>query len=188
MPPQDQAPVKNVDLELMSMNLKEEDRYVINHGEDLTAVDFGSYVSLIEKEDIGMTRREDLARGKHSIMDGAKVVARQRKRGDLDGSKRRSDGYSRRSRRCSVSIALWNKMLATSKEKVRSSRLETAAVAVGGRYWEGKERLARDQIRSRSSREVGRAASTARVLQSATRGCHEWRRATPEDVLQTEEE
>ncbi|RWV80885.1 hypothetical protein GW17_00057767, partial [Ensete ventricosum] len=99
MPPQDQAPVKNVDLELMSMNLKEEDRYVINHGEDLTAVDFGSYVSLIEKEDIGMTRREDLARGKHSIMDGAKVVARQRKRGDLDGSKRRSDGYSRRSRR-----------------------------------------------------------------------------------------
>ncbi|RWW62933.1 hypothetical protein BHE74_00029912 [Ensete ventricosum] len=33
----------------MSMNLKEGDRYVINHGEGLTAVDFGSNVSLAEK-------------------------------------------------------------------------------------------------------------------------------------------
>ncbi|RRT44351.1 hypothetical protein B296_00036507 [Ensete ventricosum] len=33
----------------MSMNLKEGDRYVVNHGEGLTTVDFGSNVSLAEK-------------------------------------------------------------------------------------------------------------------------------------------
>ncbi|RWV82503.1 hypothetical protein GW17_00055996 [Ensete ventricosum] len=41
MPPQDQAPMKDVDLEQRLMNLKEGDRYVINHGEGLTTVDFG---------------------------------------------------------------------------------------------------------------------------------------------------
>ncbi|RRT47126.1 hypothetical protein B296_00030717 [Ensete ventricosum] len=33
MPPQDQAPVKDADLEPMLMNLKEGDCYVVNHGE-----------------------------------------------------------------------------------------------------------------------------------------------------------
>ncbi|RZS07353.1 hypothetical protein BHM03_00038176 [Ensete ventricosum] len=32
--------VKNTDLELVPINLKEGDRYVVNHGEGLTAVDF----------------------------------------------------------------------------------------------------------------------------------------------------
>ncbi|RWV93655.1 hypothetical protein BHE74_00015478 [Ensete ventricosum] len=50
MPSQDQAHVKDVDLEIISMNLKEGGRCVVNCGEDLTAVDFGSDVSLVEKE------------------------------------------------------------------------------------------------------------------------------------------
>ncbi|RRT55382.1 hypothetical protein B296_00024400 [Ensete ventricosum] len=47
----------------MPMNLKEGDRYVVNHGEDPTTVDFGDYVSLAEKEDADMAGRRDLARG-----------------------------------------------------------------------------------------------------------------------------
>ncbi|RWW76318.1 hypothetical protein BHE74_00015601 [Ensete ventricosum] len=31
----------------MPMNLKERNRYVVNHGEDLTAVDFGDYAPLV---------------------------------------------------------------------------------------------------------------------------------------------
>ncbi|RWW15294.1 hypothetical protein BHE74_00057876 [Ensete ventricosum] len=50
MPPQDQTLVKDVDLEMMSMNLKEGDRYVVNHDEDLTVVDLGDDVNLDEKE------------------------------------------------------------------------------------------------------------------------------------------
>ncbi|RRT75128.1 hypothetical protein B296_00002388 [Ensete ventricosum] len=57
MPPQDQAPVKDADLEQMPMNLKEGYHYVVNHGEGLTAVDFGSHVSLAEKEGAGMAER-----------------------------------------------------------------------------------------------------------------------------------
>ncbi|RWW47897.1 hypothetical protein BHE74_00046077 [Ensete ventricosum] len=38
----------------MPMNLKEGDRYVVNHGEGLTTVDFGDYISLVEKESAGM--------------------------------------------------------------------------------------------------------------------------------------
>ncbi|RZR96670.1 hypothetical protein BHM03_00025746 [Ensete ventricosum] len=49
MPPQDQAPMKYADLEPMPMNLKEGNRYVVNHGECLMVVDFGGYVSLAEK-------------------------------------------------------------------------------------------------------------------------------------------
>ncbi|RRT49948.1 hypothetical protein B296_00050512 [Ensete ventricosum] len=49
MPSQDQAPVKDADLEPMPMNLKEGDSYVVNHGEDLMAVDFDGYVSLAKK-------------------------------------------------------------------------------------------------------------------------------------------
>ncbi|RWW04672.1 hypothetical protein BHE74_00053327 [Ensete ventricosum] len=41
----------------MSMNLKEGDRYVVNHGEGLTVVDFGDHVSLTEKEGAGMVER-----------------------------------------------------------------------------------------------------------------------------------
>ncbi|RRT49874.1 hypothetical protein B296_00035742 [Ensete ventricosum] len=38
----------------MSINLKEEDRYVVNRDEGLMAVDFGGYRSLAEKEGAGM--------------------------------------------------------------------------------------------------------------------------------------
>ncbi|RWW11033.1 hypothetical protein BHE74_00036728 [Ensete ventricosum] len=44
MAPQDQAPVKDADLEHMPMNLKEGDSYVVNYGEGLTVVDFGGHV------------------------------------------------------------------------------------------------------------------------------------------------
>ncbi|RWW55198.1 hypothetical protein BHE74_00038182 [Ensete ventricosum] len=54
MPSQDRAPVKDVDLEPMSMNMKEEDHCVVNHGEDVTTIDFGSDVSLAEKEGAGI--------------------------------------------------------------------------------------------------------------------------------------
>ncbi|RRT70983.1 hypothetical protein B296_00033308 [Ensete ventricosum] len=46
----------------MPMNLKEGDCYVVNHGEDLTTVDFNGYVSLAEKEDVGMVGRRDPTR------------------------------------------------------------------------------------------------------------------------------
>ncbi|RZS09328.1 hypothetical protein BHM03_00040399 [Ensete ventricosum] len=49
MPPQDQALVKDADLEPMLMNLKEGDCYVVNHGEGMTVVDFGGYISMAEK-------------------------------------------------------------------------------------------------------------------------------------------
>ncbi|RWW08054.1 hypothetical protein GW17_00028531 [Ensete ventricosum] len=41
--------MKDVDLETISMNLKEEGRYVVNRGEDLTTIDFGDDISLAEK-------------------------------------------------------------------------------------------------------------------------------------------
>ncbi|RWV95232.1 hypothetical protein GW17_00042153 [Ensete ventricosum] len=41
----------------MPINLKEGDRYVVNYGEGLTAVDFGGHVSLAEKEGVGMVER-----------------------------------------------------------------------------------------------------------------------------------
>ncbi|RRT39172.1 hypothetical protein B296_00047505 [Ensete ventricosum] len=87
----------------MPMNLKEGDRYVVNHGEDPTTVDFGDYVSLAEKEDGDIARRGDLARGRCSRIDRAEAVAGQRKRGDLDVRKRRSNDYNRRNRGCSIS-------------------------------------------------------------------------------------
>ncbi|RZS21705.1 hypothetical protein BHM03_00054393 [Ensete ventricosum] len=110
MPPQDQALVNDADLEPMLMNFKKGDRYVVNHGEDLTTVDFGNYVSLAEKEDVDMAGRGDPTRGR---------------RRDLDGKKKRSDGYSRRSRGCSVYVALRKKILAISKEKVRNCHWTT---------------------------------------------------------------
>ncbi|RWV82681.1 hypothetical protein GW17_00055798 [Ensete ventricosum] len=87
----------------MSINLKEGDRYVINHGEDMTVVDFGGYVSLAEKEDAGMAGRGNLTWDKRSRIDEAEVIAGQRKQGDLDGRKRRFNDYSKRSRGCSIS-------------------------------------------------------------------------------------
>ncbi|RZR78422.1 hypothetical protein BHM03_00003754, partial [Ensete ventricosum] len=57
MPSQDQAPLKDVDLEQMLMNLKEGDHYVVNHGEGLIAVDFDGHVSLAEKEGAGIVER-----------------------------------------------------------------------------------------------------------------------------------
>ncbi|RWW09875.1 hypothetical protein GW17_00026612 [Ensete ventricosum] len=58
MPPQDRAPVKDADLESMSMNLKEGGHYVVNHDEDLMAVDFGDNVSLAEKEAVVLSTME----------------------------------------------------------------------------------------------------------------------------------
>ncbi|RWW59734.1 hypothetical protein BHE74_00033319 [Ensete ventricosum] len=92
-------------------------------------------------------------------MDIVEAIIGQRKRWDLDG-RRRYNGYSIRSIGCSVSVALQKKMLATSKGKVRS---------LGGRCWEGKERLTGDQIWSRSCREVEHCTSAARALRSYER-------------------
>ncbi|RRT83010.1 hypothetical protein B296_00018119 [Ensete ventricosum] len=41
----------------MTMNLKEVDCYVVNHGEGLMAVDFNDHISLAEKESAGMIGR-----------------------------------------------------------------------------------------------------------------------------------
>ncbi|RRT59951.1 hypothetical protein B296_00009686 [Ensete ventricosum] len=57
MPPRDQAHAKDTDLKQMSMNLKEGDCYVVNHGEGLTTVDFGGHVSLAEKVGVGIAER-----------------------------------------------------------------------------------------------------------------------------------
>ncbi|RRT42772.1 hypothetical protein B296_00018656 [Ensete ventricosum] len=93
MPPQDRAPIKDVDLESMSMNLKEGGRCVVNRGEGLMTIDFGGHVSLAEKKGAGMAGRGGLARGKHSSMDEAKSIS------------------------CSVYIALRKKMLVTENCK-----------------------------------------------------------------------
>ncbi|RWW71271.1 hypothetical protein BHE74_00020991 [Ensete ventricosum] len=97
------------------MNLKEGDRCVIDHGEGLTAVDFGNDVILAEKL------------VQHGI--GAAELLEQKLSLDSESEKRRSSGCSRRSKYCSVSIALWKKTLATSKghERVRE---EVAMVVV----------------------------------------------------------
>ncbi|RWW41610.1 hypothetical protein BHE74_00052891 [Ensete ventricosum] len=93
MPLYDQALMKDVNLELIPINLKEGDCYVINHGKGMMVVDFGGYlrrdryivnrgkglttvnfsyhVSLTEKEGAGMTRRGDPERGMRSRKDGA---------------------------------------------------------------------------------------------------------------------
>ncbi|RRT49556.1 hypothetical protein B296_00031644 [Ensete ventricosum] len=84
------------DLKSMSRNLQERDRYVVNHGEGLTTIDYDCHVSLAEKEGVGMAGRGGLARGRGSSMDEAEHIS------------------------CSVSIALWKKTLATLKEEVRS--------------------------------------------------------------------
>ncbi|RZR72574.1 hypothetical protein BHM03_00014741 [Ensete ventricosum] len=79
-------------------------------------VDFGGDVSLAEKEqtimlepkvpdlDIKTRRTHEKKRGRWQ-------------RGDLDGGKRRSGGYSKRSRGCFGSVALRKKTLAMSKER-----------------------------------------------------------------------
>ncbi|RWV87069.1 hypothetical protein GW17_00050977 [Ensete ventricosum] len=60
---QDQAPVKDADLELKPMNLKEGDRYVINHDEGLTAIDFdrgdAATAGTIDRSE-GCYRRDDV--------------------------------------------------------------------------------------------------------------------------------
>ncbi|RWW50925.1 hypothetical protein BHE74_00042769 [Ensete ventricosum] len=106
MPQQDRAPVKDADIELMSMNLKEGGRCVVNHNEDLTTVDFGGNVSLAEKE------ATVLAKKKGAGMAGRGGVE-QGKRNSMDEAEGRS--YS-------VSIAPRKKTLATLKEEVRILR------------------------------------------------------------------
>ncbi|RWW63032.1 hypothetical protein BHE74_00029811 [Ensete ventricosum] len=63
MPPQDQAPVKDTDLEQMPMNLKKGDHF--NHSEGLATVEFGGHVSLAEKEGAGMVERRSGTRHAH---------------------------------------------------------------------------------------------------------------------------
>ncbi|RRT45103.1 hypothetical protein B296_00034511 [Ensete ventricosum] len=75
----------------MPMNIKEGDRYVINHGEDSTTVDFGGYVSLGEK-DAGMVGRGDPAWDRHNKMDGAEAVTRQRAREEEEAAVRQPAG------------------------------------------------------------------------------------------------
>ncbi|RWW40094.1 hypothetical protein BHE74_00054523 [Ensete ventricosum] len=53
-------------IELMSINLKEVDRYVVNHGEGLTTVDFSDHVSLAKKEGANMVGRGGLTWGRRS--------------------------------------------------------------------------------------------------------------------------
>ncbi|RZS00965.1 hypothetical protein BHM03_00030756 [Ensete ventricosum] len=68
----------------MPMNLKERDRYVVNHGEGLTAVDFDDHVSLVEKEGAGMAeRRSDT--GHTQKLQG--VQWQGRKKGQRSGSR-----------------------------------------------------------------------------------------------------
>ncbi|RRT59950.1 hypothetical protein B296_00009685 [Ensete ventricosum] len=49
--------VQDTDLEQMPMNLKEGDRYVVNHGEGLTTVYFDDHVSMVEKVGADMIER-----------------------------------------------------------------------------------------------------------------------------------
>ncbi|RRT52423.1 hypothetical protein B296_00017132 [Ensete ventricosum] len=49
MPLYDQALVKDINLELMPINLTEGDCYVINHGKGLMVVDFGDYLEAAMK-------------------------------------------------------------------------------------------------------------------------------------------
>ncbi|RZS15088.1 hypothetical protein BHM03_00046878 [Ensete ventricosum] len=68
MPPQDRAPVKDADLESMSMNLKEGGRCIVNRDEDMVAIDFDGDVSLAEKEAtvLSSRHRSDAAGGVES--------------------------------------------------------------------------------------------------------------------------
>ncbi|RWW64069.1 hypothetical protein BHE74_00028717 [Ensete ventricosum] len=158
MPPQDQTPVKNADLELMPMNLKEEDCYVVNHVENLMVVDFDDYVSLAEKEDAGMAERGDLTRGRCSRMDGAEAPQ------EVENA------------------AAGEEEEAAVRQPVGSG-CDSSRALLGGEGAIGR-RSDPVMIEQRG----GRAASAARVLQSMTQGCREWRRVTPKDVLRAEEE
>ncbi|RZR88571.1 hypothetical protein BHM03_00016184 [Ensete ventricosum] len=64
-----------------------------------------------------------------------------------------------------------NVIVGRKKRQRSSNRLEEATAAVGGHYWERKEQLAGDQIRSRSSKEVGREAMTAAAGAIGSGGC-----------------
>ncbi|RWW50037.1 hypothetical protein BHE74_00043734 [Ensete ventricosum] len=74
MLPQNRAPIKDVDLEPMSINLKEGGYSVINRGEDLTTVDFGSDVSLAEKEQTNLLEPMDDYVGAISVTNGGRSV------------------------------------------------------------------------------------------------------------------
>ncbi|RRT37873.1 hypothetical protein B296_00058076 [Ensete ventricosum] len=68
MLPQNRAPIKDADLEPMSMNLKEGGYSIVNRGEDLTTVDFDSDVSLAEKEQTNLLEPSSIIRLDHTIM------------------------------------------------------------------------------------------------------------------------
>ncbi|RRT63626.1 hypothetical protein B296_00017036 [Ensete ventricosum] len=78
MPPQDQAPVKDADLEQGPMNLKEGDRYVVNHGEGLTVVDFdegdATMAGAIDRSEGQREKRYGLGIGKVPLLVGADAI------------------------------------------------------------------------------------------------------------------
>ncbi|RWW59519.1 hypothetical protein BHE74_00033533 [Ensete ventricosum] len=131
----------------MSMNQKEGDRSVVNRSEDLTMVDFGGDESLAKKERAIMLepqvrqkeaivkRRSDMGQAQQNgwsksnrwktkasmEVQNLKIKTR-RTRVQWERAKRRSSSCSKRSKGCSVSIALQKKKLAMPKEEVRSCR------------------------------------------------------------------
>ncbi|RWW26833.1 hypothetical protein BHE74_00029875 [Ensete ventricosum] len=87
MPPQDQAPVKDADLEQRPMNLKEGDRYVLNHGEGLMVVDFdGGDATMDGAIDRSEGQRENhyrLGVGKVPLLVGADAIVVVHEKDDL---------------------------------------------------------------------------------------------------------
>ncbi|RRT65051.1 hypothetical protein B296_00040728 [Ensete ventricosum] len=92
MPPQDRAPIKDVDLEMMSMNLKEGGCCVVNRDKDLTAVDFGGDVSLAEKEVAVSQDHDDSLTAVHGAAIATptsqrRTTSKPNREGDRAGSK-----------------------------------------------------------------------------------------------------
>ncbi|RWW70515.1 hypothetical protein BHE74_00021792 [Ensete ventricosum] len=143
MPPQDQTPVKEADLEPMSRNLKEGDRYVVHHGDGLTSVDLDDHVNLAEKEGAGMAGRGGLARGKRSSMDEAKGIS------------------------CSISIALQKKTLTPPKEEIRSCRWTTKGCHRWRRGSKSRHRQERVHYECQSLEDVGCCQRRVGLIQLA---------------------
>ncbi|RWW06197.1 hypothetical protein GW17_00030490 [Ensete ventricosum] len=125
MPPQDQAPMKDTDLEQMLMNLKEGDRYVVNHDEGLTVVDFDDHVSLAEKEGAGMAKRR---------FGQSQVQASGR---GLDDTVGNSPGVHRELTKGLGSLPGWRKGIHRKKIETRQKIVGVAERLVGS--WEGLE-------------------------------------------------
>ncbi|RWW73353.1 hypothetical protein BHE74_00018786 [Ensete ventricosum] len=104
----------------MLMNLKKGDYNVVNRGKGLMMDDFDGNVSLAEKKRTIVLEPQRCWTWRSGPGELTYKGRGRRQRGDLDDKKMRSNGCNRRSRGCSVSIALQKKMLAT--QEVRSYR------------------------------------------------------------------